>query len=98
MKRILHIAALAAVSGPIGAALPPQHHNARDLDAMVAFARAHPAVMGSLRVVDLHGRRLLFGENCVARFEREPVERPMPGPGPMLRFAGSNCPVGAREP
>jgi hypothetical protein len=46
---------------------------------------------------------VLAGPACatlprVARFEREPVDRPMPGPGPKLRFAGSTCPVGPREP
>lgn len=98
MKRLLHIAALTVVSGPVCAALPPQHHNARDLDVMIAFARTHPTVMSSLRAIDLRNRQLLFGEHCVARFEREPGARPMPGPGPMLRFAGSTCEVGPREP
>jgi hypothetical protein len=54
--------------------------------------------MASLRAIDLRERQVLFGQDCIARFEREPVERPMPGPGPMLRFAQSNCPIGPREP
>ena len=95
---MLTAAAFVMLTAAAHAALPPQHHNARDLDAMVAFARAHPAVMASLRAIDLREHQLLFGENCTARFEREPVEKPMPGPGPRLRFAGANCPVGPREP
>ena len=71
MRTMLQAALLAALAGPACAALPPQHHNARDLDVMVAFAREHPSVMASLRAIDLRGRRLLFGEDCVARFERE---------------------------
>jgi hypothetical protein len=97
MRKILALA-IFILATAARAALPPQHHNARDLDVMVAFARAHPVVMASLRSIDLRERRVLFGQDCVARFEREPVERPMPGPGPMLRLAGSNCPVGPREP
>lgn len=96
--RSLVACALAVLCGWVGAALPPQHHNARDLEVMIAFARAHPAVMASLRAIDLRERQVLFGQDCIARFEREPVERPMPGPGPRLRFAQANCPIGPREP
>lgn len=80
------------------AALPPVVQNARDLDVMVGFVRQHPAVLQTLKAIDLQGLVVRFGADCEARFGREASARVRPGPAPPLEFRDSNCPIGAARP
>ena len=38
---------------PVFAALPPQYQNAKDLDVMVEYVKAHPAVAAAIRSIDM---------------------------------------------
>jgi hypothetical protein len=75
------------------AALPPWHQNAKDLDVMVAFIKAHQRVAGTLRSIDLQTYSVRFDRSCVAHFMREQVKRPPGWVGPQapLVFHHSNC-------
>ena len=44
---------LPLLASPARAALPPQYQNAKDLDALVAFVKAHHRVIASLEGIDL---------------------------------------------
>ncbi len=88
-------AALALAPIPLRAALPPQHQNLRDLEAMVAFVRQHARVAATLRSIDLRRFVIHFGEDCEARFERQRIEHPPGWAGPQapLVFSRATCPV-----
>ncbi|MEI8301867.1 MAG: hypothetical protein WCG13_01145 [Burkholderiales bacterium] len=87
------LSGLLVAAGPALAALPPQHQNAKDLDALVAFVKAHARVIASLEGIDLHEQRVRFGNGCEARFDREPLPAGMVGPARPLRLQSANCPL-----
>lgn len=95
MKAALVVAAGLAACGPAFAALPPQFEMARDLDAMVGYAKQHPKVIASLRTLDLQGKVILFGDDCRVEFARQVVQRPPGWAGPIapLVFKSASCPV-----
>jgi hypothetical protein len=84
---------LPLAADPVSAALPPQYQNARDLDALVAFVKAHHRVIASLEGIDLSEQRVRFGNGCEARFERAPLPPGMVGPARPLTLQSANCPL-----
>lgn len=84
---------LPLLASPARAALPPQYQNAKDLDALVAFVKAHHRVIASLEGIDLSEQRVRFGNGCEARFERAPLPPGMVGPARPLTLQSANCPL-----
>jgi len=76
------------------AALPPQHQNSNDLNAMLSYVNANPVVMSSLQAIDLVSRTVFYGEGCTAVFERLVIEKPAGwvGPADPLVIKDDSCP------
>ena len=94
MKTVPVVASLfAMLSSHTLAALPPQYQNANDLDALVAFAKQYPRVVGTLKSVDMQNHVIYFDADCKAEFGRKKIERPpgWVGPAAPLEFVRSNC-------
>lgn len=77
-------------------ALPPQYQAAKDLDAMVDWAKADPKVMSDLRNIDLENFTVTYGggdQKCVASFVRKSVSHPRGwvGPAAPLVFSKTKC-------
>lgn len=81
------------LAGMAQAALPPQYQNTHDLDAMVAFIKANPAVAGTLRSIDMETYTIHYGKDCRAVFGRKKVPENMPGPAGALVFKSSTCKI-----
>lgn len=94
MKTILMLLLLLLLT-PLGllAALPPNHQNAKDMDAMVAFSKKHMKIMRSLKSINLTTRTVYFGNNCQAVFTRKILQKKKgwAGPAEPLEFKYSTC-------
>lgn len=75
------------------AALPPNHQNVKDMDAMVDFSKKHVKIMRSLKSINLVTRTVYFGDNCQAVFTRKIVQKKKgwAGPAKPLEFKHSTC-------
>ncbi|BAF72761.1 conserved hypothetical protein [Sulfurovum sp. NBC37-1] len=80
-------------SGLLFAALSPQVQNEKDLAVMTDFAKSHPKVMATLRVIDLEEKVIRFGAGCKVIFHRKESLKPkgMVGPADPLEFKRSTC-------
>ena len=93
MKRV--VLSLILGSAVLMAALPPQHQNIKDLDALVAFVKAHPKVAATIREIDVMNRTIRFGAGCKATFVRKASMKPsgMVGPAEPLELKRTTCPL-----
>ncbi|MBS0457248.1 MAG: hypothetical protein JSS44_07975 [Proteobacteria bacterium] len=82
---------------PASAALPPQYQNAKDLDVMVGYLKAHEAVMATFTSIDLQHFVIHFGADCQIVFGRAYKPKPAGwvGPADPLEFKRSTCRVDA---
>lgn len=99
--------ALLAVSFMVSAhaALPPQYQNAKDLNAMVSFAKQHKLVISSLHSINMTNKTITYNyfdgkknNICLARFTRKAVSFKGPGPAGDLIFDKSDCPLTWKKP
>lgn len=95
MKKLLGVVALLFCAQTSYALLPPQYQNAKDLDVMVAFVKAHAYVSATLRSIDLERGTIYYGESCSAVFVREKAEKPQGwvGPAAPLVFRQATCKI-----
>lgn len=91
--KFLVVAALCCGS-LVQAALPPQHQNSNDLEAMLSYVKASPKIMSSLQAIDLISHTVFYGEGCTAVFERLVIEKPAGwvGPADPLVIKDDGCP------
>ena len=91
--KLLAIAVLSC-SSLSQAALPPQHQNSNDLNAMLSYIQVNPVVMSGLQAIDLVSRTVFYGEGCTAVFERLVIEKPVgwTGPADPLVIKQDSCP------
>ena len=78
----------------VQAALPPQHQNANDLNALLSYVKASPAIMSQLQAIDLISKTVFYGDGCTAVFERLVIEKPegWVGPADPLVIKKDSCP------
>ena len=76
------------------AALPPEHQNSNDLNAMLSYINANAVVMSGLQAIDLMSHTVFYGEGCTAIFERLVIEKPKGwvGPEDPLVLKEDSCP------
>jgi hypothetical protein len=77
-------------------ALAPSALHLRDLDTMVDFVRKHQDVATNLESIDLVSLRVLYNNNCEAKFVRSKpslLSLGRPGPQPGIKFKSSTCPL-----
>lgn len=95
MKKLLGVVTLLFCAQTSYALLPPQYQNAKDLDVMVAFVKAHAYVSATLRAIDLEHRTILYADGCRAYFGRQKTEKPMGwvGPAEPMVFTQATCKI-----
>jgi len=92
---IKYLTLVSLCSGTLAqAALPPQHQNSNDLNAMLSYVNANPVVMSGLQAIDLLSHTVFYGEGCTAVFERLVIAKPAGwvGPADPLVIKKDSCP------
>lgn len=91
-KTVLFSVVLTGVGIP-SAALPPQYQNMKDLDVILEYIRAHPAVCSGLKLTDLSPMTVYYGHNCKVVFGIKASPKPpgWVGPADPLELQSSGC-------
>ena len=94
IKGKLFIATVLSSASMAHAALPPQHQNMKDLQAMMSYVSASPAIMSGLQAIDLISKTVFYGDGCTAVFERLVIDKPegWVGPADPLVIKNDSCP------
>lgn len=77
------------------AALPPKYQNLKDLNVMTEFVKKHDRIMETLKSIDFKNRQVVYGDDCIASFDRayKPKPKGWVGPADPLEFKESTCEV-----
>ena len=77
------------------AALPPKYQNDKDLNVMVTFVKEHSKIISTLKKIDFNAKKVYFGNDCVAVFERKYRKKAKGwvGPADPLEYKKSNCEI-----